>query len=135
LGGARSLRAAERPRAPERVIGMHYFSPDEKMPLLEIVVTDRTADWVTRTAVAIGKRQGKTVIVVRDGPGFYTSRILGPYRNEASYLLADGYAIDVIDDALVKWGFPVGPLALLDEVGIDVASKVGKILHSAFGAR
>lgn len=128
-------KIAERARAPERVLGMHYFSPVEKMPLLEIVVTDRTADWVTRTAVAIGKRQGKTVIVVRDGPGFYTSRILGPYLNEAAYLLADGYAVDVIDDAVVHFGFPVGPLALLDEVGIDVGAKVGKILHSAFGPR
>jgi 3-hydroxyacyl-CoA dehydrogenase/enoyl-CoA hydratase/3-hydroxybutyryl-CoA epimerase len=128
-------RIAEQAQHPERVVGMHYFSPVEKMPLLEVVVTERTAPWVTATAVAIGKRQGKTVIVVRDGPGFFTSRILGPYLNEASQLVAEGVPIERIDQALVEWGFPVGPLTLLDEVGLDVAAKVGKILHYAFGAR
>jgi len=128
-------RIAEQAAHPERVVGMHYFSPVEKMPLLEIVVTDRTAPWVTATAVAVGKRQGKTVIVVRDGPGFYTSRILGPYLNEAAQLVSEGVPIDLIDRALVDFGFPVGPLTLIDEVGIDVASKVGKILHYAFGDR
>ena len=128
-------RIAEQAQRPERVVGMHYFSPVEKMPLLEVVVTERTAPSATATAVAIGKRQGKTVIVVRDGPGFYTSRILGPYLNEASQLVAEGVAVERIDEALVAWGFPVGPLTLLDEVGLDVASKVGKILHYAFGSR
>lgn len=128
-------RIAEQAQRPERVVGMHYFSPVEKMPLLEVVVTERTAPWVTATAVAVGKRQGKTVIVVRDGPGFYTSRILGPYLNEASQLVAEGVPVESVDEALVAWGFPVGPLTLLDEVGLDVASKVGKILHYAFGAR
>ncbi|HVR19619.1 MAG TPA: fatty acid oxidation complex subunit alpha FadJ [Polyangiaceae bacterium] len=128
-------KIAEGSRAPERVIGMHYFSPVEKMPLLEVIVTDKTAPSVTATAVELGKRQGKTVIVVRDGPGFYTSRILGPYMNEASYLVAEGVPVDVIDRALENWGFPVGPLTLLDEVGIDVGEKVGKILHAAFGVR
>jgi 3-hydroxyacyl-CoA dehydrogenase/enoyl-CoA hydratase/3-hydroxybutyryl-CoA epimerase len=85
--------------------------------------------------VNVGKRQGKTVIVVRDGPGFYTSRILGPYLNEASELVSEGVPIELVDQALVEWGFPVGPLTLLDEVGLDVASKVGKILHYAFGTR
>lgn len=121
--------------APERVVGMHYFSPVPKMPLLEVIRTPQTAPWVVATAVELGKRQGKTVIVVRDGAGFYTSRILGPYLNEASFLLAEGVPIEAIDGALVRWGFPVGPVTLLDEVGIDVAAKVGKILHDAFGAR
>jgi 3-hydroxyacyl-CoA dehydrogenase/enoyl-CoA hydratase/3-hydroxybutyryl-CoA epimerase len=128
-------RIAEASRRPEAVLGMHYFSPVQKMPLLEVVVTERTAKEATATAVAIGKRQGKTVIVVRDGPGFYTSRILAPYMNEAAQLLAEGAAIDVLDRALVEFGFPVGPITLLDEVGIDVGDKVGKILHEAFGAR
>jgi 3-hydroxyacyl-CoA dehydrogenase/enoyl-CoA hydratase/3-hydroxybutyryl-CoA epimerase len=87
------------------------------------------------TAVELGKRQGKTVIVVNDGPGFYTSRALGPYLNEASYLLSEGVPVEAIDAALVRWGFPVGPVTLLDEVGIDVGLKVGKILHDAFGER
>jgi 3-hydroxyacyl-CoA dehydrogenase/enoyl-CoA hydratase/3-hydroxybutyryl-CoA epimerase len=113
---------------PETVIGMHYFSPVHKMPLLEVIVTDKTAPWVTATCVELGKKQGKTVIVVKDGVGFYTSRILGPYMMEAFNLLADGVAIEAIDDALLSWGFPVGPVKLLDEVGIDVAHKVSKVV-------
>ncbi|RMH39303.1 MAG: fatty acid oxidation complex subunit alpha FadJ [Deltaproteobacteria bacterium] len=128
-------RIAEASRHPETVIGMHYFSPVHKMPLLEVIVTDATADWVTATCVALGKRQGKTVIVVRDGTGFYTSRILGPYMAEAAQLLAAGVPIDDIDAALIQFGFPVGPIALLDEVGIDVAHKVGQIAADAFGDR
>jgi len=120
---------------PETVIGMHYFSPVERMPLLEVVVTDRTAPWVTATCVALGKKQGKTVIVVRDGPGFYTSRILGPYVNEAAFLLAEGAPIERIDKALTDFGYPVGPMALLDEVGIDVGQKVARTLSEAFGER
>ncbi len=120
---------------PELVIGMHYFSPVEKMPLLEIVITDKTAAWVTATCVDIGKRQGKTVIVVNDGPGFYTTRILGAYMNEAARLLTEGARVETLDEALMNWGFPVGPMALLDEVGIDVGQKVGETLHQAFGDR
>lgn len=120
---------------PETVIGMHYFSPVNKMPLLEIIVHKGTADWVTATCVEAGKKQGKTVIVVNDGVGFYTSRILAPYMNEAAFLLAEGGDIAEIDRALVDFGFPVGPITLLDEVGIDVASKVAKIMHAAFGDR
>jgi 3-hydroxyacyl-CoA dehydrogenase/enoyl-CoA hydratase/3-hydroxybutyryl-CoA epimerase len=122
-------------RHRERVLGMHYFSPVEKMPLLEIIATADTADWVTATAVAFGKRQGKTVIVVGDGTGFYTSRILGPYMNESAWLLHEAASIELIDEALMDWGFPVGPMTLLDEVGIDVAAKVGKIVQAAFGER
>jgi len=128
-------KIAEGTVAPERVVGMHYFSPVPKMPLLEVIATPQTAPWVVATAVELGKRQGKTVIVVRDGAGFYTSRVLGPYLNEASFLLAEGVPVEAVDQALVRWGFPVGPIALLDEVGIDVGAKVGKILHEAFGER
>jgi len=128
-------RIAEASKHPETVIGMHYFSPVNKMPLLEIIVHKGTADWVTATCVELGKKQGKTVIVVNDGVGFYTSRILAPYMNEAAFLLADGADIAELDKALVDFGFPVGPITLLDEVGIDVAAKVGKIMHEAFGER
>jgi 3-hydroxyacyl-CoA dehydrogenase / enoyl-CoA hydratase / 3-hydroxybutyryl-CoA epimerase len=75
------------------------------------------------------------VIVVNDGVGFYTSRILAPYMNEAAYLLAEGADIAELDRALTDFGFPVGPITLLDEVGIDVGAKVGKIMHTAFGER
>jgi len=128
-------RIAEASARPHNLIGLHYFSPVDKMPLLEIIVTDQTSDEVTATCVKLGQRQGKTVIVVRDGVGFYTSRILSPYMNEAAYVLGEGVAIDAIDQALMQWGFPVGPITLLDEVGIDVASKVGPIMVDAFGAR
>ena len=120
---------------PETVIGMHYFSPVHKMPLLEIIVTDQTADWVTATCVDLGKRQGKHVIVVRDGVGFYTSRVLAPMMNEAAHLVAEGVPIEKIDTAMLNWGFPIGPIKLTDEVGIDVGAKVGKIMLDAFGER
>jgi 3-hydroxyacyl-CoA dehydrogenase / enoyl-CoA hydratase / 3-hydroxybutyryl-CoA epimerase len=120
---------------PETVIGMHYFSPVHKMPLLEVIVTNQTADWVTATCVDLGKRQGKHVIVVRDGVGFYTSRVLAPMMNEAAHLVAEGVPIEKIDTAMLDWGFPVGPIKLTDEVGIDVGAKVGKIMLDAFGDR
>jgi 3-hydroxyacyl-CoA dehydrogenase / enoyl-CoA hydratase / 3-hydroxybutyryl-CoA epimerase len=122
-------------KRPENVVGMHYFSPVHKMPLLEVIRTDKTAPEVVATAVALGKRQGKTVIVVKDGVGFYTSRIVGPYINEASHMVVEGVPVEAIDAALVDWGWPVGPLQLLDEVGIDVAAHVGPIVHEAFGDR
>lgn len=122
-------------KRPDRVLGMHFFSPAHRMPLLEVIVTPQTADEVTATAVAYGKKLGKTVIVVNDGPGFYVNRILTPYVNEAGRLLDDGVAIDAIDRALVDFGFPVGPITLIDEVGLDVAGKAGQIMHQAFGAR
>lgn len=120
---------------PEKIIGMHYFSPVDKMPLLEIIKTDKTAPDVVSDCVRFGTQQGKTVIVVNDGPGFYTSRILAPYMNEAGFLLSEGCAIDVIDQSLQKLGFPVGPFKLLDEVGIDVGTKIGPILVKALGKR
>ncbi len=120
---------------PENVVGMHYFSPVHKMPLLEGIQTPETSPSVVATAVAVGKKQGKTVIVVNDGTGFYTSRVLGPMMNEASYLLTEGVSVEAIDQAMTAWGWPVGPITLLDEVGIDVAAHVGPIMLEAFGDR
>ena len=84
---------------PERVIGMHFFSPVQKMPLLEVIVTPRTAPEVIATTVAFGRKLGKTVIVVNDAPGFYVNRILAPYINEAGRMLDEGVAIEAIDRA------------------------------------
>lgn len=120
---------------PERVLGMHFFSPVHKMPLLEVIVTPETSAESTATAVAYGKQIGKTVIVVQDGAGFYVNRILSPYLNEAGRLLDQGASIDAIDEALVRFGFPVGPFTLLDEVGLDIAGKSGPIMAAAFGDR
>jgi 3-hydroxyacyl-CoA dehydrogenase/enoyl-CoA hydratase/3-hydroxybutyryl-CoA epimerase len=128
-------RIAEGARHPERVLGMHFFSPVHRMPLLEVIVTAATSPEATVAAVAYGKRLGKTVIVVNDGPGFYTTRTLSAYMNEAGRLLEEGASIEAIDKALVDFGFPVGPITLLDEVGIDVGGKVGAVLADSFGAR
>ncbi len=128
-------RIAEASKRPEQVVGMHYFSPVHKMPLLEVIRQPKTSDATVATAVAVGKKQGKTVIVVGDGVGFYTSRTLAPYMGEAGFLIEEGAAVDAIDRALVQFGFPVGPLQLLDEVGIDLAGHVAKIMLDAFGAR
>jgi 3-hydroxyacyl-CoA dehydrogenase/enoyl-CoA hydratase/3-hydroxybutyryl-CoA epimerase len=122
-------------KRPEQVIGMHYFSPVPRMPLLEIIVTEKTADWVRATALDVGIRQGKTVIIVNDGPGFYTTRILAPLLNEALELLDEGGDIKEIDRAMRQFGYPVGPIALIDEVGIDVGAHVSEVLGPLFAAR
>ncbi|MFT5573454.1 MAG: 3-hydroxyacyl-CoA dehydrogenase/enoyl-CoA hydratase/3-hydroxybutyryl-CoA epimerase [Cryomorphaceae bacterium] len=126
---------AAKAQFPERVVGMHYFSPVEKMPLLEVVKGSKTADWATATAVELGKQQGKTVIVVNDGPGFYTTRILVPYNMEAVRLVLEGVAIEEVDAALEAFGMPVGPIKLMDEVGIDVGAHIVVTLNEAFGDR
>ena len=126
---------AETSRDRTRVIGMHFFSPVAKMPLLEVIVTPETDAAVTSTVRALGQRLGKTVIVVNDSPGFYVNRTLAPYINEAGRLLDEGVAVDAIDRALVAFGFPVGPITLIDEVGLDIAGESGKIMSASFGAR
>jgi 3-hydroxyacyl-CoA dehydrogenase/enoyl-CoA hydratase/3-hydroxybutyryl-CoA epimerase len=128
-------RIAEASRHPETVIGMHFFSPVHRMPLLEVITTDRTAKETTVSVVAFGRRMGKTVIVVQDRPGFFINRILSPYMNETGHLLAAGTPIEALDRAMTAWGFPVGPVTLLDEVGLDVAVKAGGVMHAAFGDR
>lgn len=126
---------AEASARPDRVIGMHFFSPVPKMPLLEVIVTRKTSPDTIDTTVALGRRLGKTVIVVNDSPGFYVNRILAPYVNEAGRLLDEGIDIESVDRALVDFGFPVGPVTLIDEVGLDIAGKSGAIMHEAFGER
>jgi len=126
---------AQQARRPGQVLGMHFFSPVHRMPLLEVVVTPVTAAGTIATAVSFGRRLGKHVIVVRDGPGFYTTRTLAPYMNEAAWLLEEGAAVEDVDAAMTAFGFPVGPVTLLDEVGIDVGAKVAHTMHSAFGER
>ncbi len=122
-------------KRPAQVIGMHFFSPVHKMPLLEVIVTPQTAPEVTATVVDFGRKIGKTVIIVNDAPGFYVNRILAPYVNEAGLLLDEGVAIDAIDKAMGQFGFPVGPINLIDEVGLDIAGKSGGIMAEAFGGR
>ena len=128
-------KIAEAAQNPDRVIGMHFFSPVEKMPLLEIVVTEKTAPWVTARVVELGQDLGKQVIIVRDGPGFYTTRALAFFLNEAAMMLEEGAPVEVIDSALTDFGFPVGPITLIDEVGIDVGIHVLETISAAFTDR
>ncbi|MBV6816879.1 fatty acid oxidation complex subunit alpha FadJ [Rahnella sp. PD12R] len=126
---------AEKATRPEQVIGLHYFSPVDKMPLVEVIPHAGTSAQTISTTVTLAKKQGKTAIVVGDSAGFYVNRILAPYINEAARCLLAGEPVDHIDSALVNFGFPVGPVQLLDEVGIDVGTKIGPILVEAFGER
>jgi 3-hydroxyacyl-CoA dehydrogenase/enoyl-CoA hydratase/3-hydroxybutyryl-CoA epimerase len=120
---------------PENVVGLHYFSPVDKMPLVEVIPHSGTSEQTVSSTVDFAKRQGKTPIVVKDGAGFYVNRILAPYMSEAGYMAMEGQPIDSIDRALVKFGFPVGAFKLLDEVGIDVGTKIIPILMNQFGDR
>ncbi|MFQ5640123.1 MAG: 3-hydroxyacyl-CoA dehydrogenase NAD-binding domain-containing protein, partial [bacterium] len=122
-------------KKPERVIGFHFFNPVHRMPLVEIIRGEKTSDAATVSAVAFAKKLGKIPIVVKNSPGFLVNRILGPYLNEAALLLEEGAKIEEIDKAMVDFGMPMGPLHLMDEVGIDVGFKVAQILSAAFGDR
>ncbi len=126
---------AEASKHPERILGMHYFSPVHRMQLLEVVRTKHTDPRAIATAVAMGRRQGKTVIVVHDGTASTRRASWCRSLNEAVQMLTEGVSVDTIDRALVDWGFPTGPLHHLDELGIDVASHVATVLESAFGDR
>jgi 3-hydroxyacyl-CoA dehydrogenase/enoyl-CoA hydratase/3-hydroxybutyryl-CoA epimerase len=126
---------AENAARPKNVIGLHYFSPVEKMPLVEIIPHETTAKETIARVVNFARKQGKTPIVVKDKAGFYVNRILAPYVNEAANLLLAGEPIEKIDEALVEFGFPVGPMTLLDEVGIDIGSKIAPILEKELGER
>jgi len=128
-------RLAVASRRPENVVGMHFFSPVAKMPLVEVIRHPATSDLAAATVVEAARIMGKTVIVVNDGPGFFTSRVLGTMLNEASWMLAEGARIEQVDRAMTRWGWPVGPFALLDEVGLDVASHVAETVREALGER
>ncbi len=120
---------------PENFVGMHFFNPVHKMPLVEVVRGAKTSDVATATIFDLCKKMGKTPVVMKDGPGFLVNRLLLPYLNEAVYLLEERYSIEDIDKAYLNFGMPMGPFHLLDEIGIDVAVKVAKIFHKAFGER
>ncbi|HEV8661146.1 MAG TPA: 3-hydroxyacyl-CoA dehydrogenase NAD-binding domain-containing protein [Thermoanaerobaculia bacterium] len=120
---------------PENVVGMHFFNPVDRMPLVEVIRGKRTSDVAAVTVASFARKLGKTVVYCNDGPGFIVNRILGPYMNESDFLLEEGNSIESIDEALIDFGMPMGPMALLDEVGIDVATKVGEILSKAFADR
>ncbi|MEO8505180.1 MAG: 3-hydroxyacyl-CoA dehydrogenase NAD-binding domain-containing protein [Acidobacteriota bacterium] len=122
-------------RDPSRVVGMHFFNPVHRMPLVEVIAGPRTSATAVNTVVAFSRKLGKTPIVVKDGPGFLVNRLLCFYMAEALNLLSTGHPIEELDRTMLDWGMPMGPIALVDEVGIDVAVKVAVILGDAFGDR
>src|SRR5438270_780355 len=126
---------AAQAKRPENVAGMHFFNPVDRMPLVEVIRGAKTSDLAMVTVANFARKLGKTVVYCNDGPGFVVNRILGPYMNESGFILEEGSSIESVDKAMLDFGMPMGPAALLDEVGIDVAAKVAKILGAAFGNR
>jgi 3-hydroxyacyl-CoA dehydrogenase/enoyl-CoA hydratase/3-hydroxybutyryl-CoA epimerase len=120
---------------PERIVGMHFFSPVHRMPLVEVVRPDKADPRALARVVAEAQAMGKTAIVVRDTPGFYTTRVLGFMLAEAMLLLEEGARIEDVDRAMVAFGWPIGPLALTDEVGLTVARHVGETVAAARGIK
>ncbi len=121
---------------PQYFAGMHFFNPVDKMPLVEVIRGEKTSDETIATIFELSKKLGKMPVVVKDGPGFLVNRLLLPYMAEAAFLLQEGMDIEKVDKAYVKeFGMPMGPFALMDEVGLDVCIKVLKIFKKAFGSR
>lgn len=120
---------------PERVVGLHFFNPVHRMPLVEIITTRHTSKDVIATTVSFVQKLGKVPVVVNDSPGFIVNRILVPYLMEAVHLHESGVPAELIDEAMLDYGMPMGPVRLLDEIGLDVAAHVGRTLESAFPGR
>jgi 3-hydroxyacyl-CoA dehydrogenase/enoyl-CoA hydratase/3-hydroxybutyryl-CoA epimerase len=128
-------KMAEGCRAPERVVGLHFFNPVDRMPLVEVVRGAQSSEEALERTVLFARRLGKTVILVQDRPGFLVNRLLLPYMNEAAYLVSAGMAPERVDAVAEGFGMPMGPVELADQVGIDVGYKVAHVLEEAFGAR
>lgn len=121
---------------PENFVGMHFFNPVNKMPLVEVIRGPKTSDEATATIFELSKKMGKTPVVVKDGPGFLVNRLLMPYMIEAMFLLQDGMSVETVDRYYThKFGMPMGPFRLMDEVGLDVCIKVVRIFRKSLGER
>jgi 3-hydroxyacyl-CoA dehydrogenase/enoyl-CoA hydratase/3-hydroxybutyryl-CoA epimerase len=125
----------EKMSKPERFIGMHFFNPVARMPLVEIIPGEKTSDKTIATAVKLARDAGKTAILIGDCAGFLVNRILLPYINESARLFEEGGSIEKIDQVIEEFGMPMGPFTLADEVGLDVGFKVSKVLEDAYGKR
>lgn len=126
---------AARALRPERVVGLHFFNPVHRMPLVEVIAGSRSSPEALATVRAFAIELGKTPVLVHDSPGFLVNRVLMLYLNEAMHLLAEGVRIEAVDAAATAFGMPLGPFALLDEVGLDTAHHVAGVLQAAFGKR
>lgn len=129
------IKISEAINSPERAVGLHFFNPVHRMPLVEVIKSRKTGDEALATVIAFARSLGKTVIVVKDVPGFLINRILLSYLNEAGFLAEEGVKIERIDKIARAFGMPMGPVELIDEVGIDVGYKVAKILEESYGSR
>src|SRR5690606_29401202 len=134
-----SLSVSEMAKAhpnPKNFLGMHFFNPVNLMPLVEVIRGPETSDEAVATIFELAKRMGKTPVVVKDGPGFLVNRLLLPYMGEALFLLQEGMSIETVDRYYThKFGMPMGPFRLMDEVGLDVGMKVLKIFRDSLGER
>jgi 3-hydroxyacyl-CoA dehydrogenase/enoyl-CoA hydratase/3-hydroxybutyryl-CoA epimerase len=122
-------QVAEGVEHPERVVGMHYFAPVGQVPLVELIPAPSTSDQTLATAFALARTQGKIPLPVNDAPGFYTTRILTLYLNEALLLLEEGADVPTVDQMMRDYGFPMGPFELLDFVGMDVAANITQVMN------
>ena len=121
--------------SPEHVIGLHFFNPVSRMKLVEVVVAKETSEETRERGLAFVRQIGKLPVIVRDSPGFLVNRVLFPYLLDAAELFERGLEAEKIDSALVQWGMPMGPLRLIDEIGVDIAIDIGNTLEEAYGRR
>jgi 3-hydroxyacyl-CoA dehydrogenase/enoyl-CoA hydratase/3-hydroxybutyryl-CoA epimerase len=121
--------------SPEHVIGLHFFNPVSRMKLVEVVIAKETSEETRERSLAFVRQIGKLPVIVRDSPGFLVNRVLFPYLLDAAELFEAGVDAEEIDSALVKWGMPMGPLRLIDEIGVDIAVDIGNTLEKAYGRR
>jgi 3-hydroxyacyl-CoA dehydrogenase/enoyl-CoA hydratase/3-hydroxybutyryl-CoA epimerase len=121
--------------SPEHVIGLHFFNPVSRMKLVEVVIAKQTSEETRERSLAFARQIGKLPVIVRDSPGFLVNRVLFPYLLDAAELFESGVNADKIDNALLQWGMPMGPLRLIDEIGVDIAVDIGNTLERAYGLR
>ena len=121
--------------SPEHVIGLHFFNPVSRMKLVEVVVAKQTSEETRDRSLAFVRQIGKLPVIVRDSPGFLVNRVLFPYLLDAAELFESGVDGKRIDRALVEWGMPMGPLRLIDEIGVDITIDIGNTLEKAYGQR
>ncbi|MEY2502386.1 MAG: 3-hydroxyacyl-CoA dehydrogenase / enoyl-CoA hydratase / 3-hydroxybutyryl-CoA epimerase / enoyl-CoA [Verrucomicrobiota bacterium] len=121
--------------APSRVVGLHFFNPVSRMKLIEVVVGRQTSDEIRERALGFARQIGKLPVLVQDSPGFLVNRVLFPYLLDAAEMFANGVSAEEIDGALLEWGMPMGPLRLIDEIGIDITVDIAATLEKAFGER